>query len=176
MMDLYLSSYFGFIGYFMNDFYHSFVSFIFAVHPTFWFCLVRRVAITFVLVEFSSYVLLMARSDRSDITINTALAGTSGSNNRRKKTNAQKKAKRHYARWLMAYVATYGLEIGENYGFHEFMEVADLILNQEADYQDPQKRLSELHELTRIAQQEKHNWPYDIEEHPLTEVFNKFFD
>jgi hypothetical protein len=88
----------------------------------------------------------------------------------------KRKAKRHYARWLMAYVATYGLQIGENYGFHEYMEVADLILNQEANYLDPQKSLSELNSLVRIAQQEKKNFPYDIEEHPLTEVFNRFFD
>jgi len=32
------------------------------------------------------------------------------------------------------------------------------------------------HSLVHIAQQEKDKWPYDIEEHPLTEVFNIFFD
>lgn len=147
--------------------YDSLVSFIYSLDPTFLCSFLRRLTIAFFLVE-KCYIVYMARSDRSDITINTALAGTSGSNNRRKKTNAQKKAKRHYARWLMAYVATYGLQIGENYGFHEYMEVADLILNQEANYLDPQKSLSELNSLVRIAQQEKKNFPYDIEEHPLT--------
>jgi hypothetical protein len=121
-------------------------------------------------VEGYSYILLMARSDRSDITINTALAGTGGSNNRRKKTNAQKKVKRSYARWLMAYVATYGMDIA-NSGFQDFLDISDLILNKEADYLNPQKPLSELNQLIRVVQREKNQWPYDIEEHPLSDSF-----
>ena len=173
MLDL--SSYVGFLGFFMNDFFNTLVHLMFAVHPTFLFSLVRRVAITFLLVEGYEYVLFMARSDRSDITINTGLAGTSGSNNRRKKDKAQKKAKRYYARWLTAYVATYGIEIA-NYDFHDYMEVSDLILNRESDYLNPQKTLSELNQLIRVVQRERNQWPPDIEEHPLTEVFKEYFE
>jgi hypothetical protein len=160
---------------FMNECFNSVGNCLFAGNHTFFFYLLRRFAITFFLVELFSYVFFMARSDRSDITINTALAGTGGSNNRRKKTNAQKKAKRYYARWLMAFVATYFLDI-ENSGFQDFMEISDLILNKEADYLNPQKPLSELNQLIKVVQREKNQWPSDIEEHPLSEVFKEYFE
>jgi len=75
----------------------------------------------------------------------------------------------------MAYVATYGMDIA-NYGFQDFLDISDLILNKEADYLNPQKPLSELNQLIRVVQREKNQWPYDIEEHPLSEVFKEYFE
>jgi hypothetical protein len=80
-----------------------------------------------------------------------------------------------FARWLVDYARTYGVEV-PNYTFHDWMEVADLMLQKEYDYLDERKPLAQLNALLRLIKDERHVWPTHADEHPLFDVFMEFFD
>jgi hypothetical protein len=159
---------------FLSSFCDIFCStFALLLDPTLLYSLCRRLAISFILAK--GYTFFMDREAPSDITINSNMEGGNPSNNRRKKTKAQKRARRLYARWLKAYVATYSIEV-PGYNPADFMDVADLLLNKEFDYLDPQKTLSELNAIVRQVQRHQRHWPANKEDHPLTDAFDDYFD
>ena len=63
-----------------------------------------------------------------------------------------------------------------DYTFHDWMEIADMLLQQEYDYFSAEKTMSELNAIFREIREQRHIWPDHRDEHPLSETFDDYFD
>jgi hypothetical protein len=144
------------------------------VNPSFVFFFVVKFSILFL---FGFVILKMDNeSGISGITVDS-ISSTAGSNpnRRRRRSNTQKRIRRYFARWLVAYTTAYVLDIPD-YTLQDWMEIADIMLQLEYDYFSAEKTMSELNAIFREIREQRHIWPDHRDEHPLSETFDAFFD